>query len=76
MQGFPSIELVPGGAEVSVTIDNLSEYVQLVLQKLLVDGVRAQMGAFSKGFSEVAHSPKLQPPLQESVPNSASCHTS
>jgi len=53
LPGFPSIELVPGGAQRAVTIDNLSEYVQLVLQTTLVDGVAAQMSAFKRGFSDV-----------------------
>uniref|UniRef100_A0A7S0JI46 HECT domain-containing protein n=1 Tax=Calcidiscus leptoporus TaxID=127549 RepID=A0A7S0JI46_9EUKA len=60
LPGFPQVELVAGGAEVSVTLDNLSEYVQLVLQKMLLDGVRAQMDAFSKGFSEVFGAERLR----------------
>ena len=61
MQGFPQVELVPGGADVSVTLENLSEYVQLVLQKMLLDSVAAQMEAFSNGFSEVTRRPLSTP---------------
>jgi len=60
LPGHPSVELVEDGAQRNVTIDNLSEYVQLVLQTTLFDGVRAQMAAFSRGFSEVFHANRLR----------------
>mmetsp|Transcript_12243 Transcript_12243/g.39389 ORF Transcript_12243/g.39389 Transcript_12243/m.39389 type:complete len:1911 (-) Transcript_12243:1069-6801(-) len=53
LPGFPEIELVPGGKDKEVNIDNLGEYVQLVLRNMLYDGVRAQIAAFKRGFSEV-----------------------
>mmetsp|Transcript_15857 Transcript_15857/g.33917 ORF Transcript_15857/g.33917 Transcript_15857/m.33917 type:complete len:980 (-) Transcript_15857:729-3668(-) len=53
LPGYPHVELVPRGAEREVTLDNLSEYVQLVLQTMLHTGVRGQMEAFGRGFSEV-----------------------
>jgi len=53
LPGQPEVELLPGGADQSVTIDNLGEYVQRVLEVYLHEGVRAQIGAFCKGFSDV-----------------------
>mmetsp|Transcript_58754 Transcript_58754/g.97051 ORF Transcript_58754/g.97051 Transcript_58754/m.97051 type:complete len:1917 (+) Transcript_58754:53-5803(+) len=60
LPGHPQVELVPGGAQRNVTIENLSEYVQLVMQTMLLDGVRAQMNAFTNGFSEVLSCHYLQ----------------
>jgi len=53
LPGGPEVELVPGGAERPVGIANLGEYVQRVLEVYLVEGVRAQLEAFCKGFSDV-----------------------
>ena len=53
LPGEPSIELCEGGAQRDVGIDDLEEYVQAVLDLMLRDGVRAQIDAFRKGFSEV-----------------------
>ena len=53
LPGEPNVELCEGGAERDVGIDDLEEYVQAVLDLVLRDGVRAQVEAFRKGFSEV-----------------------
>lgn len=53
LPGEPNVELCEGGAERDVGIDDLEEYVQAVLNLVLRDGVRAQVEAFRKGFSEV-----------------------
>jgi len=53
LPGQPEIELSPEGAERAVTIDNLGEYVQRVLEVYLHEGVAAQVAAFCKGFSDV-----------------------
>ena len=53
LPGEPTVELCEGGAERDVGIDDLEEYVQAVLNLVLRDGVRAQVEAFRKGFSEV-----------------------
>eukprot|EP00038_Savillea_parva_P018698 m.25088 g.25088 ORF g.25088 m.25088 type:complete len:2054 (+) comp4210_c0_seq1:177-6338(+) len=53
LPGFPEIELCPGGADVAVTMDNLAEYVDAVVQVTLVEGVRAQMAAVRSGFNAV-----------------------
>ena len=53
LPGEPSVELCERGAKRDVGIDDLEEYVQAVLDLVLRDGVRAQIDAFRKGFSEV-----------------------
>ena len=53
LPGEPSVELCERGAKRDVGIDDLEEYVQAVLDLALRDGVRAQIDAFRKGFSEV-----------------------
>ena len=53
LPGYASIELVPGGSNVSVTIDNVADYIQRVLDYSLGRGVRRQVDAFKKGFGLV-----------------------
>ncbi|GAA5940144.1 hypothetical protein JCM10213_008342 [Rhodosporidiobolus nylandii] len=47
------IELKEGGKDVSVDIQNLEEYIQLVVDWTLSRGVEAQINEFKKGFSTV-----------------------
>ena len=53
LPGQPEVELSPGGASRDVTLDNVGEYVQRVLDVSLAEGVKAQVGAFRAGFSAV-----------------------
>ena len=53
LPGFPSIELIPNGSDVPVTIDNVDTYVDRVVDMTLGSGVRRQVEAFRKGFSQV-----------------------
>lgn len=53
LPGYPNIELTKGGKDMSVTLDNLSQYVKLVSHWLLVEGVSAQMEALREGFETV-----------------------
>jgi E3 ubiquitin-protein ligase TRIP12 len=53
LPGYPSIELVPNGANVNVTIDNVGDYVDKVMEFTLGTGVRSQVEAFAAGFSLV-----------------------
>jgi E3 ubiquitin-protein ligase TRIP12 len=69
LPGFPDIALKPNGQDISVTIDNVEEYVQLVIEYTLVKGTERcallsrllfshcrlfrQVKAFRAGFSEV-----------------------
>ena len=60
LPGQPEVELCDGGASVDVTLDNVGEYVQRVLDVLLCEGVRAQVQAFRGGFSTVFPVDRLQ----------------
>lgn len=48
-----TIALVPGGDEVDVTLENVSDYVKRVVQYTLIDGVQVQMEAVRTGFNSV-----------------------
>ncbi|KAL8693846.1 MAG: hypothetical protein Q9218_001402 [Villophora microphyllina] len=53
LPGYPSVELVQGGSEISVTLDNVGDYVEKVVDMTLGSGVRRQVDAFRAGFSQV-----------------------
>jgi E3 ubiquitin-protein ligase TRIP12 len=53
LPGYDEIELIPGGADVKVTIHNVGEYVDKVIDMTLGSGVKKQVEAFRAGFSEV-----------------------
>jgi E3 ubiquitin-protein ligase TRIP12 len=53
LPGYPTIELQPNGAEVDVTIDNVEQYVEKVIDFTLGQGVQKQVDAFCAGFSQV-----------------------
>jgi E3 ubiquitin-protein ligase TRIP12 len=53
LPGYPTIELIPGGADKVVSIDNVALYVEKVLDFTLGSGVRSQVDAFRAGFSQV-----------------------
>jgi len=46
-----NIELKEGGAEIPVTLDNLAEYIDLVIEWTLKRGIEAQVAEFQRGFS-------------------------
>ncbi|CAB3980054.1 E3 ubiquitin- ligase TRIP12, partial [Paramuricea clavata] len=48
-----TIDLKKGGKDIPVTIHNLEEYIKLVVQWTLIDGVTKQMQAFKEGFETV-----------------------
>lgn len=39
LPGYPNIELMKGGKDVTVTLENLAQYVKLVSHWLLIEGV-------------------------------------
>lgn len=53
LPGFDGIELVPHGADTKVTIHNVGDYVDKVIDMTLGSGVRRQVEAFRAGFSQV-----------------------
>ncbi|KAF2669913.1 hypothetical protein BT63DRAFT_423888 [Microthyrium microscopicum] len=53
LPGYPEIELKTNGSDETVTIENLGEYVDKVMDFTLGIGVRRQLEAFQEGFSTV-----------------------
>lgn len=53
LPGHPNIELTTGGADVDVTIENVSNYIRKVVEVTLSSGVQRQVDAFRVGFSQV-----------------------
>lgn len=53
LPGYPAIELIQNGANIPVTIGNVDLYVDRVVDMTLGSGVRRQVDAFRKGFSQV-----------------------
>ncbi len=60
LPGYPGVELKKGGRDEAVTLDNLAQYVRLVLHWLLVEGVSTQMEALREGFESVFPLASLQ----------------
>lgn len=57
--GYAAAELIPNGANVDVTINNVEEYCDLTIKFCLQDGLAKQLDAFHKGFCEVFSLNKL-----------------
>ncbi|KAJ3041873.1 Ubiquitin fusion degradation protein 4 [Rhizophlyctis rosea] len=53
LPGYPSVELVPNEREVAVTVQNVEQYIDLVVEMTVGEGVRKQVEAFRKGFDRV-----------------------
>ncbi|KAH8903076.1 hypothetical protein BR93DRAFT_987001 [Coniochaeta sp. PMI_546] len=53
LPGFPEIELVPNGAQMSLSMENVDLYLEKVIDMTLGAGVRRQVDAFRTGFSQV-----------------------
>ncbi|XP_029650609.1 E3 ubiquitin-protein ligase TRIP12 isoform X2 [Octopus sinensis] len=53
LPGHVNIELKKGGKDIPVTLENLEEYLQLVVHWNLVEGVSRQFEAFKEGFESV-----------------------
>ena len=49
----PLSELRKGGKDMSVTLDNLSDYINLVSHWMLIEGVSTQMESLREGFNSV-----------------------
>jgi E3 ubiquitin-protein ligase TRIP12 len=53
LPGFPEIELVPNGGQMSLNMENVDLYLEKVIDLTLGAGVRRQVDAFRAGFSQV-----------------------
>ncbi|KAH8816204.1 E3 ubiquitin-protein ligase UPL3 [Xylogone sp. PMI_703] len=53
LPGYSSIELLPNGSQIPVTIDNVESYLDKVIDMTLGKGVQRQVDAFRAGFTQV-----------------------
>lgn len=53
LPGYPDIDLIPDGSNTSLTIHNVDQYVERVIDMTLGSGVRRQVEAFRAGFTQV-----------------------
>lgn len=53
LPGYPSIELVEGGSDLIVNASNVDDYIDLIVNMIMGDGITAQSNAFCEGFSKV-----------------------
>jgi E3 ubiquitin-protein ligase TRIP12 len=53
LPGYPTIELLPNGSQIAVTIDNVELYLEKVIDMTLGSGVQRQVDAFRAGFTQV-----------------------
>jgi E3 ubiquitin-protein ligase TRIP12 len=60
LPGFPDYPLKPGGNNILVNIDNMEEYVSLVVDATIKTGVMSQIEAFRTGFNQVLPLSSLQ----------------
>ncbi|XP_061930114.1 E3 ubiquitin-protein ligase HECTD1 isoform X15 [Apis cerana] len=56
---YDQIELVDGGAEISVTMENAREYAEMTINYCLDRGISRQLESFKSGFSKVFPMEKL-----------------
>ena len=53
LPGYPSIELIDNGSNIPVTMENVSTYIEKVIDMTLGSGIQRQIDAFRAGFSQV-----------------------
>ncbi|EPE26658.1 Hect, E3 ligase catalytic [Glarea lozoyensis ATCC 20868] len=53
LPGYSTIELLPNGANIAVTIENVELYLDKVIDMTLGSGVQRQVDAFRAGFTQV-----------------------
>jgi E3 ubiquitin-protein ligase TRIP12 len=53
LPGYSTIELIPNGSHVAVTMDNVELYLEKVIDMTLGSGVQRQVDAFRIGFTQV-----------------------
>jgi E3 ubiquitin-protein ligase TRIP12 len=53
LPNYDSIELIRDGKNTQLSLDNVQEYIDLVLHSIFYDCINLQLQAFKKGFSSV-----------------------
>ncbi|KAJ3448961.1 e3 ubiquitin-protein ligase trip12 [Anaeramoeba flamelloides] len=59
LPGYPNIELKHNGKNILVTLENLEEYISLILDSFLKNGIKRQIESFIKGFNTIFPIDKL-----------------
>jgi len=60
LPGNSSVELIPGGADIPVTKNNVADYIDNVVRIVLHEGVYRQVQCIKRGFSETFPVQKLR----------------
>ncbi|KAJ3001496.1 UNVERIFIED_CONTAM: Ubiquitin fusion degradation protein 4, partial [Siphonaria sp. JEL0065] len=60
LPGYPNVELKPNGSDISITIENVSEYIDRVVDLTVGSGIWKQVDAFRKGFDLIFPIAKLR----------------
>ena len=53
LPGYPEIELMKNGKEIMLSIFNVDDYIERVLDATVGSGIKSQIDAFRKGFNKV-----------------------
>ncbi|QIX01944.1 hypothetical protein AMS68_007461 [Peltaster fructicola] len=53
LPGYEKLELIENGSNIAVTMDNLDDYIEKVVDLTLGSGIRRQVKAFAAGFNQV-----------------------
>lgn len=53
LPGYCNVELKKGGKDISVCLNNLEEYIKLVIHWTLIEGVQRQFESFIEGFNSI-----------------------
>jgi E3 ubiquitin-protein ligase TRIP12 len=53
LPGYPDIDLVKNGKDIMLSIENVEEYIEAIIDMTVGSGVKYQVDAFRKGFDRV-----------------------
>ena len=53
LPGYENIKLLPNGDEISVTSENISQYIDLIVDYTIYNGISDPIKSFVEGFSEI-----------------------
>eukprot|EP01133_Synstelium_polycarpum_P007971 gene7971-9365_t len=61
LPGFPNWDLKENGSNIPVTLENLEEYINLIVMNFMYSGVIQQIDAFKEGFNQIFPITSLKP---------------
>ena len=61
--GFPDIEMIDGGAEIFLTVENIEEYLQLLVWWLLYKGPQKKLECIQAGYDSILSRESMKPLL-------------